>query len=437
MITHAPRRQFLRSEHGNVGMTFGLMMAPMLMLLGGAVDLGRALHAQNEMQAAVDAGALAAASSTKVDQQERQTIAMNMFDANTSATSIAQLVRQVSFGEATVTLSASGEISTNFLSVTGVDKLSLRASATAKSSYDPSLSNDDLGKVCMLGLDPGSTDGIHLQGDNDISYLRCWGYTNSTLATAINAAGNTATAVGEGHCAVGGFVADHDNFLPVPRTACVTAPDPFATVGAYSGGTYAPNFTPPAVPATCVAHALNLKKGIYTLSPGRYCGGLTVQSGATVTLNPGEYIIDDGLLNVQSGATFRGSSVLFYFVGAGARMTIIGGGTVDLKGRAATEANGGMLFIAHPDANRGGSSNFQGGGSFNLEGMLYMPTQRIEVAGNGDINGNSLYFGMVAKDFFFRGNGRFYLVRHDGRSTLPDLMPNMPRQLAQDAYLSK
>ena len=61
-----------------------------------------------------------------------------------------------------------------------------------------------------------------------------------------------------------------------------------------------------------------------------------------------------------------------------------------------------------------------------LEGILYMPTQTILVTGNGDVNGSSTYFGMVAKDFSFQGNGQFNLVPQEANTTLTDIMATIP-----------
>ena len=63
---------------------------------------------------------------------------------------------------------------------------------------------------------------------------------------------------------------------------------------------------------------------------------------------------------------------------------------------------------------------------FNLEGLLYMPKQTIYVSGNGDINGNSKLFGMIAKNYDFRGNGIFKLQTLQSGAVVPDIMPTLP-----------
>ncbi len=439
MVVRNWLRALRSDERGNIGIIFGAMIVPVIMLMGSSIDFGKAMQAKSELQGAADAAALAAAILVDAQTEVRVAEANTVFAAKLAGSNLRGTSPTVTISDNKITVEASARVDTAFLGIINMKQLELDAFARAQSGYaaaDPD-DDDDLGKVCLLALDPDSTDGIHIQGNNAVSHPSCWGYTNSNTATAINAVGSQATAVGEGYCAVGDYDAEHDNFSPDPSTGCSTAADPFATVGAYEAGAYTPTFTAPVIPAICKANNLNLKKGTYTLEPGRYCGGISLQAQAKVTLLPGIYIIDNGLLNVQSGSWLQGSNVMLYFSGANARMTIIGGGTIDLKGRNAGSTYGGYLAIAHPDAWRDGESNIQGGGTFNMEGVLYMPTQRIEVSGNGNVNGSTKYFGMIAKDFYFRGNGTFTLKGHDGTSALTDLLPDMPRQQRQNARLVK
>ena len=309
------------------------------------------------------------------------------------------------------------------LSVIDISTASLTSSAA--SSYTSTSSSG--AKICLLALDPANANGIHIQGNNNVNYTGCWAHTNSTLATAINSNGNSATAVGDGHCAVGQYSDPLNDFTPTPQAGCQTVADPFATVSAYAtSGTYTPTFTPPTLDSSCKSSNLNLKKGTYTLDPGRYCGGININAQATVTLNPGIYYMDNGTLNVQSGASLSGTNVLFYFKGDSATMTIIGGGTVSLKGRLSTSSYAGFLFIAAPGTSNTQVSNIQGGGTFNMEGLLYMPKQTVYVTGNGDVNGSSKLFGMIAKNFDFRGSGTFKFTKLASGAVVPDILPTEP-----------
>ena len=426
-----------RDERGNVAMMFGLLAVPFMLAIGGAVDFGTAMREQTKLQAAADAAALSAASAINTTNQARIDNGEAIFAANTTTLRTAGVQPNVTVTPTNVNVTASTSISTSFLGLIHIETFDIHANASAKRQSTTTVSNSGGAKICMLALDPQSNDGIHIQGANEIKYQDCWGYTNSVKATAINANGSQATAVGLGHCAVGGYIGGQDSFSPAPITGCPTVADPFANTGAYeTTAAYSPSFTPPALPATCKSQNLSLKKGTYTLNPGRYCGGIDLKAQANVTFTPGVYIIDDGLFNVQSGSSVSGENVVFYFRGANARMTVIGGGTVNLKGRNSGSSYEGFVFIAHPDAWRGLASNIQGGGNFNLEGMLYMPTQRIEVSGNGDVNNSSPYFGMVAKDFYFRGNGKFTLKKYSS-GNLADKTPNLPVETPGNLWLSQ
>ncbi|MDX2155747.1 MAG: pilus assembly protein TadG-related protein [Hyphomicrobiaceae bacterium] len=426
----ASKKPFSSAADGNVGILFAMLAVPVTLLAGGTVDYGRALSQKARVQAAADAAALAAARPIEATEAKRKEIAASVFKANYSG-----LTPTVTIGGNIITVEAGTSVATPFLNLASIPTLA--AQGYAKAVAGETISATEPGKICLLALDPSSADGIHLQGDNQVNYDGCWAHTNSKLGTAINASGSNAKASGKGHCAVGGYTQTHNTFYPLPTVGCREVADPYATVGAYViGATYQPAFTPPVKADTCKASNLNLKKGFFQLDPGRYCGGINIQAGATVTFKPGVYFIDNGVLNVQSGSSVSGSSLLFYLAGASSRMQVIGGGKVDLSGRKTGETFAGFLVIADAAANPGGVSNIQGGGAFKMEGVVYMPTQRIEVSGNGDVNnGDVAVYGMVAKDFYFRGNGVFNARKHTGSGSLPDIMPVLPVEGIREATL--
>ena len=218
-------------------------------------------------------------------------------------------------------------------------------------------------------------------------------------------------------------------YTPAPVTGAAVIADPFATVSAYTMpySSYQTTFTPPSMPSACKASGLNLKKNVFTLEPGRYCGGITVMANATVTFNPGVYYIDNGQLNFQSGAKITGNDVLFYRNGISSGFSIVGsgnGGYVRLKGRTSGPDDlKGFVLIAHPNAWRGLTSNVQGGTELNVEGLIYAPTQHIEITGGSVVNSTSNFFSIVAKSFQFQGNGQFNLKSWTSASNMPNRSP--------------
>ena len=407
---------FRQDERGQAAIIFVLAVTPLALLIGSAVDISRATAAKEQIQRAADASVLAALSMpADATAAERKARAESTFASNFNA---GAATPDVTATDTSVSLKATYSMRTSFLQVAQIETLAIYGESTGSATRT---AND---RVCLLALDPNAVNGFKSQGTPQVDYTGCWAHTNSTTATAVDG-GGSAVVTGDGTSAVGGVTAAANAvYTPAPSDGAAAVADPFAIVGAYAGSAgYQPKFTPPTVPSTCKASNLNLKKGTFTLQPGRYCGGINLQAQANVTFEPGVYIVDNGIFNTQSGSSVRGSNVLFYFRGANARMTIIGGGTVDLKGRQFGSSYEGFLMIAHPDAWRNGTSNIQGGGSFHMEGMVYMPTQNMLITGNGDSNASSQFFAIVAKSFEFRGNGIFRYKPHDSGSNMPDIMP--------------
>lgn len=191
-----------RDERGNVAMAFAMMLVPMTMFVGGAVDFGVAMREQTKLQVAADAAALAGAAGTDVPEQTRQSNANKTFAANFDSTVISNIAPTVSINSAAVTVHAAAPVATKFLSLLHLNELDIEVTSVAKKQSSQTTTTSGGSKICLLALDPQSTDGIHIQGTNDVNYTNCWGYTNSSQATAINAVG-TAIATGEGHCAAG------------------------------------------------------------------------------------------------------------------------------------------------------------------------------------------------------------------------------------------
>lgn len=70
-------RAFSRDERGSTVMVFGLMIVPLMMLLGMAVDLGRGISVRSQMQGALDAAALAGGRAAQTATSNHDTLAQN------------------------------------------------------------------------------------------------------------------------------------------------------------------------------------------------------------------------------------------------------------------------------------------------------------------------------------------------------------------------
>ena len=91
---------------------------------------------------------------------------------------------------------------------------------------------------------------------------------------------------------------------PTPRYNVATTGDPLAYL------------TQPAF-SSCQYNNISYTDGAtHSLSPGVYCGGITVKSNTTVNFSAGLYIIAGGM-NVQSNSTLNGTGVTLFFTRGG------------------------------------------------------------------------------------------------------------------------
>jgi len=174
-------------------------------------------------------------------------------------------------------------------------------------------------KICVIGLDEKAADTVRLADSARISAGGCSVYVNSTSPAAVRSE-DQARVTSLLICTAGGYKGASSNFAPkAPTTDCPRTKDPLAG-----------RPTPPV--GGCKHNDLVLGAGLHLpLNPGTYCGGLTLQPGAIVTLNPGVYVIKDGPLHVGPPvlsvsvagfvsvsllpATLKGTNVAFYFTG--------------------------------------------------------------------------------------------------------------------------
>jgi len=126
---------FSRDTGGAVAIALGLAVVPMVLAAGAAVDFYRAGAAQAEIQAFLDASALAGAAArpgTSLDDRRR--IALDTFAANLQGGVAGQLKGdpQVELNGDSFTVSYNGGLPTTLLRVGGIDKINVDASATVR-----------------------------------------------------------------------------------------------------------------------------------------------------------------------------------------------------------------------------------------------------------------------------------------------------------------
>ena len=353
-------------RRGNVAIITALALTAIGMLVAGGVDFSRMSSSASTLQDVADAGALAAAAyvgkaSPSLDDGKLKAeataiatqLAAEAFRQTRSPFAGAVTVEVQSRTPARIKVTLGQKQNMFFAGLLGFSELPLDRSAVAVSmaAYP----------VCMLVLDPNAADAWTAQGTSEVLGPRCVAQVNSKSSGALDSNGNAAVrmlrtfVVGPQHTSRA--------FAPDPLFGQPPLEDPIA-----------PRITWPSG-GTC-KDLEEFKKETVSLSPGVYCGGFDLATGAVVNLRPGVYVLKTGSVQVRSGAVLDGSAgVTLILLDPNATVTTQAGASL----RLAAPKDGDwkdMALAVKPQATER-VSELAGGGDLQLDGIVYMPSQYL------------------------------------------------------------
>ena len=355
--------RFLKDRKASVVPLLALGIVPLGASVGAAVDYSRANAARTAMQSALDATALMLSKEAAAQVGANAT---NYFNANfvrPDVKDVAVTVASASTnGGTALTLSATGSIKTTFMGMMGFSTLALSVTSAAFANAD--------GLGCVLSLDPNASGAITGQGSTTVNLNGCSLYDNSDNATALTVGGTariSALSVG-----VVGGISGSENITALQgiKTKVGRVDDPYAhdEFPSFSG---------------CNETNYSGKK-TETINPGVYCGGISINAGANITLNPGIYYLDGGGLSVNGGATLTGNGVTLVFTKKSANnwatATINGNATVNLT-PPKSGPTAGIVVFGDRGIPLGTTFKFNGGAAQYLAGAIYVPTGAVTFAG--------------------------------------------------------
>lgn len=297
-----------------------------------------------------------------------------------------------------VTVRVSQQVPQLFSAVLGNTTGMIAARATA--AVSPSTN-------CIYALDPAASGAVTVGGTASLT-ASCGVYVNSSNATALTTNGTAILSATE-YNVVGG-VSVHAPLNPTPNLG---AP-PLTRDPLY-------NLPAPTVPAGC--DYTNYKVNAWatpTLSPGVYCGGISIING-TATFSPGVYILKGGGLTTQDTNSHAvGAGVMFYNTYDATHPY----GPIDLNANSTVSLSAptsgtyaGILFFQDRTVTGTPSETFGGGSTAKYEGTIYEPKSNITFSGNASLN--AAYTILVANQISMVGTS--YL--DDDYSSLPGGTP--------------
>jgi len=408
--------RFRKDESGQTAVLLALSFTVLAGCLALAIDTGLLFVAKRNMQIAADAAAVAGAldykynGSTTTANSTAQAAATANGVTNGKGGAVVTVntppsngpyAGQSGFVEAIV----SEPESVYFLKMLKFSTITVSARAVAGS-----------GSVagCVWALAKSGTD-VSVTGSGSFSANNCTIYDDSSSSNALTLTGSgsiSAQNIGiVGNYTKTGSGSIHPN---PPMTGLAPAADPLANLP-----------TPTITTGTCASNCVqsfsgssnnsigpgnynqisNTGSGTLTLTPGNYIingnlsnsgsgnlvlgagnytitGNFTTTGSGALTLGAGNYIVQ-GTLGLTGSGSLTGIGVTFYTQGS---TTVTGSGSMDLEAPTSGTYNGVMFFQDRADTN---TMSLTGSGGAKFKGIVYAPAAPVTLTGSGSWNINA------------------------------------------------
>ncbi len=391
-----------------MAITLALLMTTLTGFAALAVDVTDWYGARRAMQSVADAAALGG---------EREMFENGTVAQTTSAATTDGKLNGTGLG-AGATLSVSVDSNLQTVTATVTKKADLLFSAlflgsapTLKISAKAGMVNDGA-PACLLSTSSSASGALAVTGNGSIQAPGCGIVVDSASSSAMQVSGNGAVST-DSLCGPGGYTGAH--YTPTP-TGCIAMNDPLANWP-----------VPSTVNDPCqFTNASYGGNGTTTLSPGVYCGGISVGSNATVNLQPGIYILRNGALSGTGNAVINGTGVSFYMTGTGTAvqlenddLTITGNVTVNITAPTTGTMAGIAIYQDHSAPTGDILNKLSGNGTVNFTGVLYFGNQNVAISGNGTQNGSAAFTAIVANTLTYSGNGSLVLNANYQSTSVP------------------
>ncbi len=413
-------RRGLSDEKGQTLALFAVCLAAVLGCSGLAIDVGQLRYQKRQMQAAVDAAAVAAAieinscgstaDCSAMKTAAQQALVENGFSgssllAQCAANSNSGLTLTVNNGPCFlgsksadpnygntgyVETVLTGPVRMYLGSLVGVRsiKVTVRAEAYAAPQFCM--------YVSVLNTSSSGPQAILLNGGTLTAQCGIYDDSGSSNALASNSGVTVTSTKFDVH---GGWSPNNGGtFSSTPVVGASAVADPLSYL------------TAPTVPGSCTGNqSINSSQ---TLQPGCY-SGFNVQNNSTLTLAAGTYIIE-GAINVNSGSTLAGTGVTLYLTGSGS-MTMNSGSKAALVAPTTGSLAGILIWQASSDTN---AMIIDSGATAAYQGAIYAPSAQLTL----NSGGNTAAYTILDVGSVILDSGAIFTL-NDNYSSLPNGSP--------------
>jgi len=400
-------------RRGAVHIWVAILLVVLIGFTGLALDTGYGVLVGNQLQNAADAGALAAAREVRSAPSNVRGLAVAITGQNRAGRLPVNIdadndVIIGTFDTATRTFvqggtspnavrvtahrtegSPDGGVPLSFGPLFGTNSADVTRTATAMAIGPdfPALLVLHPSSRCALTVSGSATltvtgGPVHVNSSNP-SCAACIGGNSEVHASALNTFGQA--------CINGGTLLD-----TTVNTGVAPYPDPFAAL--------------PAPPIGSPLGSITVGTGqTVTLAPGNYSGGLTIRG--TAILSQGVYVVGGTGLKLNSGAVLEADGVMFYIAAGG--MSVSSGVDFSLLAPDPTRHSfvgvdtyaGISIFQARTNNS---TATLSMSGNIALDGVYYFPNAALNITSSGSRSGARF----IASELKFTGSGEIIIDYH-------------------------
>ncbi len=368
---------------------------------GAALDISRLHNLKSTAQSAADTAALATVRETVLagmsNQKLTNTATIFARSALGDAGADAEITAIAAPQDSTVTVKINAKSQPGLGRFLGMEEAKVTVSATARMVGKM--------KICLLALDTDNHKTLEASEGARITGAECSFFANSNKKRAISvrdSARFTAALV----CSSGGFEGTEINYAAMPKKDCPPISDPLAK-------------RPPPTAGKCdYKDRVVVAKGVVTLKPGVYCGGLRIRGSAVAKLDPGIYVIRDGKLTVTDTATLQGKEVGFYLQGDDAKIRFEAGTTIDLSAPIGGEMAG-LLFFEDRNVPNIEKHRILSNNAHTLLGTIYLPKGHLFIQSDKPLAQKSAFTIIVAGQVEMTAGPELFLNANYGATSVP------------------
>jgi Flp pilus assembly protein TadG len=389
-------RRFCQDQAGSYAVMFALMAPVLVGLSGLGTEVGVWFFKQRDMQGAADSSAVSAAIAKSLNLSDLENEAESVASSNGYTNGVNGTQVTVNRPPASGAFTAVSDAVEVIVQQPQQRLMSLLYKKDTVLIRARAVAIPRPGKGCVLALDPNASRAAEVSGTAHVS-LDCGLYSNSGDVSSTYAGGSGGLEAFEVRAS--GNVEGQENITTEQGIFENQTP----TADPYADATFG------TMPSTCTQSSKLSVTSSMTLNAGRYCGGIDVLAGKTLTLNPGIYYIDKKDFKVAGGATLKGTGVTLVFTGSGANyatMKVSGGATVELSAPD-TGPTAGIVIFGDRAMPTDTTFELLGGSNQDFKGAIYTPRSLLKFAGGADSKTSCTQ--VVTRVITFSGNAKLDL----------------------------